>query len=149
MSHVHPAAELVDLDRAECLRLLAETRFGRLAVTVGEDRPVIRPVNYVFDEPSQCVVFRTSPGTKLHALMRAKRAAFEIDEVDASARTGWSVIIDGIIEEVTSTIERRRLDTLAVDVWAPGERDHWCRLRTWAVSGRRIEQPDASRSPGP
>jgi hypothetical protein len=55
-----PATEMLELGRPECLRLLAATGIGRVAVTVpGWDHPVIRPVNYVFDEPSQCVLLRS------------------------------------------------------------------------------------------
>jgi len=43
-----------ELSREECLRLLAANGVGRLAVS-GKDAPVIRPVNYAFDEPSQSV----------------------------------------------------------------------------------------------
>jgi nitroimidazol reductase NimA-like FMN-containing flavoprotein (pyridoxamine 5'-phosphate oxidase superfamily) len=118
--------------------LLGSTSFGRLAVNTGEGAPVIRPVNYVFDEPSQSVVFRTARGSKFQALLRAARAAFEIDGIDASARTGWSVIIVGVTEEVTNPIETRRLESLPLDPWAPGEKPHWVRIRAWTVSGRRI-----------
>ncbi|MBV9422315.1 MAG: pyridoxamine 5'-phosphate oxidase family protein [Solirubrobacterales bacterium] len=134
----HPASQMRDLPRAECLRLLASSRFGRLTVNTGEGAPVIRPVNYVFDEPSQSVVFRTARGSKFHALLRAARAAFEIDDIDAGSRMGWSVIIVGVTEEVTNPIDVRRLESLELDPWAPGEKPHWVRIRAWTVSGRRI-----------
>jgi uncharacterized protein len=126
------------LERSECLELLAATRFGRLAVTLGDGAPVIRPVNYVFDDRSQSVMFRTEPGSKFHALLHAARAAFEIDGIDPATRTGWSVIIVGVTEEVTNPGEIRRLDTLGLDVWALGDRGHWLRIRAGTVSGRRI-----------
>ena len=45
---------MLDLDRPECRRLLAGTAVGRIAVSVTEcDNPVIRPVTYLFDTPSQ------------------------------------------------------------------------------------------------
>lgn len=129
---------MVALDRAECLRLLAGSGVGRVAVSSGQSAPLIRPVNYVFDERSQCVVFRTLPGSKLHALLMRKRAAFEVDEIDRQSRTGWSVIIVGNVEEVTDPIELRRLGRLGLDVWAPGDPARWVRVRAWTVSGRRI-----------
>src|SRR5437899_7935 len=89
------------LSREECLRLLAANSFGRLVVNLGEGAPVIRPVNYAFDEASQCVVFRTAAGSKLHALMHSAHAAFEVDAIDPDQRVGWSVIIVGATEEVT------------------------------------------------
>ncbi len=134
----HVASQLHNLPREECLRLLASNRFGRLAVTTGEGAPVIRPVNYVFDEPSQSVVFRTARGSKFQALLRAAKAAFEIDDIDAGSRTGWSVIIVGVTEEVTNPADARRLESLELDPWAPGDKPHWVRIRAWTVSGRRI-----------
>ena len=88
LSHA-PTTAVRDLSREECLRLLASQTFGRLAVTM--ETPVIRPINYAFDERSQSVVFRTAAGSKFHALLLQANAAFEIDGVDAGSRTGWSV----------------------------------------------------------
>jgi len=130
--------ELLELSREECLELLARCRFGRLAVCTGEGAPVVRPVNYVFDGPSQSVVFRTAPGSKLHALVSSAKATFEIDDARPQQRTGWSVIIVGVTEEVISPSEIRRLQSIGVDPWGPGEKAHWVRIRAWTVSGRRI-----------
>lgn len=124
------------LPRDECLRLLARHNFGRLAVAM--DAPVIRPVNYVFDERSQSVVFRTADGSKFHALLLSANAAFEIDGIDPGSGTGWSVIIAGMTEEITSASEIRRLGRLGLGHWAPGPKRHWMRIRAWTVSGRRI-----------
>ena len=126
-----------DLSREECLELLAAHGVGRLAVSA-KDAPVIRPVNYAFDQPSQSVVFRTAPGSKFYALLRQNTAAFEVDGVDPDRRSGWSVIIVGATEEVTNPSDVRRLDGLGLEQWAPGEKPHWMRIRAWTVSGRRI-----------
>lgn len=131
-----PASKLLVLERDECLRLLASHRFGRLAVSM--DSPVIRPVNYVFDERSQSVAFRTAGGSKFHAMLINGNAAFEIDGIDADSRTGWSVIVVGMTEEVTTSSEIRRLDRLGLETWIPGRTAHWMRIRAWTVSGRRI-----------
>jgi hypothetical protein len=54
-----------------------------LAVNGGGEGPrAIRPVNYVFDERSQSVVFRTALGSKFYALLSAAHAAFEVDGID-------------------------------------------------------------------
>jgi hypothetical protein len=124
------------LSRDECLQLLAAHNFGRLAVTM--ETPVIRPVNYAFDERSQSVVFRTAAGSKFHALLLQANAAFEIDGIDADARTGWSVIIIGMAEEITNPSEIRRLERLGLDHWAPGDKPYWMRIRAWTVTGRQI-----------
>lgn len=133
--------EMLDLSREECLRLLASHNFGRLAVSMGERAPVLRPVNYLFDEPSQSVVFRTAVGSGFHALLGSAEATFEIDAIEERARTGWSVIMSGVADEVTDPNETSRLDALDVDSWAPGHKAHWMRIRALAVSGRRIVLP--------
>lgn len=139
-----PDAELRKLSRAECLELLARHNLGRLAVNGPQGAPIIRPVNYVFDRSSQSVVFRTAPGSKFHALLGTVHAAFEIDGIDQSSRTGWSVIIRGVASEVTDRAETARLDKFGLESWAPDEKPHWMHIRAWTVSGRRIVVPAAT-----
>jgi nitroimidazol reductase NimA-like FMN-containing flavoprotein (pyridoxamine 5'-phosphate oxidase superfamily) len=103
-----------------------------------ETAPVIRPVTYVFDTNSQSIVFRSARGSKFTALLLSGLATFEIDGIDAVAETGWSVIVQGPVEEVTNTNEIRRLEALGLHPWAPGEKPHWIRIRATVVSGRRI-----------
>jgi uncharacterized protein len=131
--------EMLKLARPECLRLLAEGVVGRIAVNAPHwPQPVIRPVNYVFDEPSQSVLIRSGFGSKLYALIRSVRAAFEIDGTDPVGRVGWSVIIHGVTEEITNPAELRRIEGLGFEPWAPGHKGHWIRIRANTVSGRRI-----------
>ena len=103
--------------------------------------PVIRPVNYVFDARSQSVLFRSARGSKLHALLHAAQAAFEIDGIASDGRTAWSVIIVGVTEDVTSQAEIARFEALGLQTWAPGPKPHWVRIRAATVSGRRIAHP--------
>ena len=133
--------EIVHLSRSDCLALLASTPFGRLAVNSRTGTPVIRPVNYIFDERTQAVAFRTAEGSKLHGLLGRRRAAFEIDGTDPETRTGWSVIISGVTEEVSGAAEVRRLERMSLETWMPGAKPHWVRIRAWTVSGRRIVLP--------
>lgn len=135
---------LVDLSREECLRLLGTAAVGRVVVLTAAQTPVIRPVNFVFDERSQSVVFRCSGGTKLISLLGAARAWFEVDEIDPARRTGWSVIIAGVTEPVTQRHEVARLERLSLHSWVSGSDAHWIRVRARVVSGRRIEAPTSS-----
>lgn len=143
-----PPNEMVELSRDECLRLLAANSFGRLAVSAADGAPVIRPINYVFDERDQSVVFRTAAGSKFHSLLRSASAAFEIDGIDESSQTGWSVIVRGVTDEITNARSLRRLNELGLETWAPGGKAHWVRIRARTVSGRRIAH-SAQRAPGP
>jgi nitroimidazol reductase NimA-like FMN-containing flavoprotein (pyridoxamine 5'-phosphate oxidase superfamily) len=141
---MHEGPGLDVLDRAECLRLLADARFGRLAVRMHDGTPMIRPVNFAFDHHSQSVVFRTARGSKLHRLLMDGPAAFEIDGVDMRRRSGWSVIVSGVTEEVHSPAEIDRLLALGVLPWAPEQKPFFVRLRAFTVSGRRLQAaPDA------
>jgi nitroimidazol reductase NimA-like FMN-containing flavoprotein (pyridoxamine 5'-phosphate oxidase superfamily) len=132
---------MLDLPREECLRLLASQSFGRLAVSMGDRAPVVRPVNYLFDGASESVVFRTAVAAGFHTLLREAEAAFEIDGIEEYARTGWSVIVSGVADEVTDPEEVSRLEGLALDSWAPGPKALWMRIRASTVSGRRIVLP--------
>lgn len=129
------------LSRSECLSLLSSHHLGRVAVAVAGGPPIIRPVNYVFDPLSQSVVLRTSRGSKLHALLAAATATFEIDGVDEYTETGWSVIVAGATEPVTVPVELAHLERSGLRAWAPGPRPHWMRIRALKVSGRRITAP--------
>jgi nitroimidazol reductase NimA-like FMN-containing flavoprotein (pyridoxamine 5'-phosphate oxidase superfamily) len=133
------ATEMLDLDRPECLRLLAANGTGRVVVSVAEwDTPVIRPVNYVFDESSKSVLIRSGAGSKLRAILRSARTAFEIDGADAAGHVGWSVIVVGVSEEITNPAELRRIESLGLEPWAPGDKGHWIRIRSTTITGRRI-----------
>jgi nitroimidazol reductase NimA-like FMN-containing flavoprotein (pyridoxamine 5'-phosphate oxidase superfamily) len=132
--------QLAELERDECIELLAATRIGRLAVSPPDWRtpPVIRPVTYVFDRSSQSIVFRSARGSKFTALLLSGEASFEIDGIEPAAESGWSVIVQGPIEEITGPAEIHRLERLDLRPWAPGDKPHWIRIRATVVSGRRI-----------
>jgi nitroimidazol reductase NimA-like FMN-containing flavoprotein (pyridoxamine 5'-phosphate oxidase superfamily) len=139
------AAQAVTLSRAECLELLATTHIGRVVVTVGADhRPLIRPVNYLFDQTAQAITFRCAAGTKLHALLRNASACFEIDDHDAEARTGWSVVVYGVSEPVVRPNAILRLERSGLDSLAPGPQPEWFRIRATAVTGMRIHAAPAA-----
>ncbi len=122
-----------ELDRQECEALLRTQQVGR----VGLSTPLVLPVQYaVFDGE---VVFRTAPGEKLIAAVLGRTVAFEIDDFDVSARTGWSVIVTGPAEEVVDRSELARLRELDLHPWAGELRDRFVRIRTVEISGRRVD----------
>lgn len=129
---------LTVLTDAECRRRLAATHLGRLAVTLPSGRPLIRPVNFVFDQPTQSVVFRSRAGSKHYALTHASQACFEIDDGTGGVTGAWSVIITGYTEIVSQANEIERLERLGLDTWGSREDMCWIRIHANAVSGRRL-----------
>ena len=128
---------LVELDRAECERLLASQEVGRLAVVV-DGSPHVVPVNYA-TPGGGVVVFRSAPGTVLtEASLR--EVAFEVDEIDRSTHSGWSVEVRGVGRDIADALDAEsvRLRQLPIITWAPGERQQWFKIIPDAVTGRRL-----------
>lgn len=137
------ARALSELTREERLHRLAGASFGRVAVAGSGVAPVIRPVNYRFDERSRSVVFRTRDGSKPAALLSAAEAAFEIDEIDSPPQHGWSVVVTGVTEQITDAGELMRLSTIGELPWADGCAGPLIRIRARSVSGRSIRSDQA------
>jgi nitroimidazol reductase NimA-like FMN-containing flavoprotein (pyridoxamine 5'-phosphate oxidase superfamily) len=129
---------LTVLDREECEALLRTQRVGRVGVFT--HRPLVVPVVYALLDAD--VVFRTAPGEKLIAAALNRTVAFEIDDYDVSARTGWSVVVVGTAEEVVAPEDLNRVRALGLQPWAGEVRDRFVRIRAEEVTGRRVD-PDA------
>lgn len=132
--HAHSGLEIIP--RKECLHLLAGQKVGRLGIVV-DGQPVVLPVNYAVQ--GDLVVFRTGDGTKLEAAHGTK-VAFEVDEVDAGTGSGWSVVVQGVTEEIPATgdwfDESARAG--AGPTWIPAPTDHYVRIKPSVISGRRL-----------
>jgi nitroimidazol reductase NimA-like FMN-containing flavoprotein (pyridoxamine 5'-phosphate oxidase superfamily) len=129
--------QLEMLGDQECATLLRSHDLGRIAVVDREARPLIFPVNYVFDEG--VIVFRTAPGSKLDFAPGAC-VSFEIDGWDPERGVGWSVLVKGIAHDVTSP---RGAPTGRMRLWpvrpmAPGSREHWVGIWADEITGRRF-----------
>lgn len=126
---------LEELDEGACYCLLASVPVGRVVATSGA-LPLVVPVTFVLD--GRAVVFRTTSGGRLAAATRDTVVAFEADVVDASRRTGWSVVVTGVASPVTGASEALRVEQLGLAPWAPGVRDHFVRITPGLVTGRRL-----------
>lgn len=135
------ARALDELDRSQCLELLASVPVGRIVYTE-QAMPAIQLVNFVLADDT--IVIRTAWGSKLAAAARHAIVAFEADRYDDSSRTGWSVTAIGRSRLVEDPAEIAHLDGLALRPWAPGRRDHYIRIATDRVSGRRVTSAVAS-----
>ena len=137
MTLVDSHSNLEIITREDCVRLLATKEVGRLAFIHGGAVDVL-PVNYVLD--GDAIVFATATGSKLWAAERGA-VAFEIDETDSASRSGWSVVVHGLAQEITSLDAPGLLDrlrALPLNPWAGGLRPHIVRIAPRTISGRRI-----------
>lgn len=141
---MHDSGGLEILSEQECRNLLAGSLLGRIVFT---DRalPAIQPVNFLVSGGD--VIIRTSSGSKLAAAARNAVVAFEVDQFDADARTGWSVVVVGHARVVSENGALSRLRSLPLDSWVPGERDHYIAITPELISGRRIPAAASAGSP--
>lgn len=136
------------LSREECLLLLASEQVARVGVVEGSVAHVV-PVNFALD--GDAIVFRSSVGTKLYAAGRAP-VTVEVDRIDRTTRSGWSVVARGIAQEITDADRsdvHQRLWGLGLEPWAPGDRPHLVRVPTETLTGRRLlcQDPPVVASP--
>ena|SRR5438045_2341822 len=124
------------MSEAECRRLLAEEEVGRVAF-IDHDFPVILPVNHVLD--NNVITIRTDTGAKFdHVPLR--NVAFEVDGVEHTSRSGWSVLVQGVGQDISNALGTRYEDLRrrGLDSWPPSERTHWLTIEILRISGQRI-----------
>lgn len=134
--------QLEELNRRQCLDLLAGPRVGRLVFTEDE-LPTIQPVNYRLWHDD--VVIRVAGGGKLAAAAHNQVVAFEADEVDSELRNGWSVTVVGHAEPITDVDALVELAGTFLEPWVEGRRDHFVRIRAEKMTGRRFSDPSKPR----
>jgi hypothetical protein len=88
--------EVVELDRAEAMRLLASVPYGRVVFTQ-EALPAIRPVNHLVDNDR--IILRTRLTAKISTALGSRPnpgvvVAYEADDLDDSATPAgvWSLL---------------------------------------------------------
>jgi hypothetical protein len=77
----------------------------------------------------------------LHAALMSQPVSFEVDRIDETHRTGWSVLVSGKSAVIEDVDELARAEELDIDTWAPGTRDDFVRVRAELVFGREISRP--------
>jgi nitroimidazol reductase NimA-like FMN-containing flavoprotein (pyridoxamine 5'-phosphate oxidase superfamily) len=127
--------DLIELDREECLELLAVKPVGRIAYAADYGARIL-PVNYVLADDS--IIFRTVPDGEIFHHALSSVCAFEIDEIDEFFESGWSVVAVGRLELATGDdFDHMRYGKLP-QPWATGSRYMFVRLPCTQVSGRRV-----------
>lgn len=64
--------------------------------------------------------------------------AFQADEVDATAHSGWSVVVTGTVMMVTDPAEHERLARTGPRPWAPWPDPVFVRIEPEPVTGREL-----------
>jgi nitroimidazol reductase NimA-like FMN-containing flavoprotein (pyridoxamine 5'-phosphate oxidase superfamily) len=136
-------AELLELTRQECLGLLGAAIIGRVIFT-DEALPAAQPVTFVLD--GEEVVFRTANGSKLAAAIRHAVIGFQVDEIDISARVGWSVLGVGEAYEVVHPGRLAELAGRHTDPWVIGHDAHTISVSLQIITGRRLAPGRSDRT---
>lgn len=128
---------LEPLTHEECMALLSTASVGRVGAHI-DALPTVLPVNFALFDGS--VVFRTVPGTKLHAATRDAVVAFQADHYgDIHDPFGWSVLIRGVAQTITDPSLLAAAHLLPLGSWAfDGRTDEYVRLEPAIVTGRRF-----------
>jgi hypothetical protein len=135
-----PGVELDELDRSECLRLLAGQVIGRVVFT-DSAMPAAQPVNYLLS--GEEVLFRTADGSKLTAAVRKSVLGFQTDQIDTDTETGWSVLGIGQSYEITDPTRLELLGRTLLNPWAPGQGVHTIAIPLTRLTGRILRShPD-------
>lgn len=108
------------LDEAECYLLLRSRTLGRVGVHLADQ-----------------LVFRAGPGTKLSVAVLEARVVFEVD----NASPGWSVLVRGHAHELRDPSALVHAESLLGHDWPAGDRQHYVRVTSEQVTGRRLAGP--------
>lgn len=95
---------LAELSRADSLRLLGGAPFGRIVYTV-RALPAIVPVRHLVD--NGMIVVRTHVGGDCAGAV----VAFQADDIDAEAESGWSVTVTGVARRLQDRAEATRYES--------------------------------------
>lgn len=139
---------LVDIPPADAVRLLSSQEVGRLVYT-RRALPAVTPVNYALRD--RAIWIWTASTSSLAQAVRGAVVAFEVDEIDREARSGWSVVVLGVAELVVGSHEIELAGRFGPQPWVAGRREHLIRIPLTSVTGRRLGVPadDPSDPPSP
>jgi nitroimidazol reductase NimA-like FMN-containing flavoprotein (pyridoxamine 5'-phosphate oxidase superfamily) len=125
------------LDEAECLALMATVPLGRIAFTEGA-LPAVQPVAFALGDGEVFIPLHRD--SRVAVASRGAVLAFEVDDFDTGARTGWNVTVVGASRVISDADEVDRLDRFGVQPWAPTEAHCYIGIQTRLVRGRRISR---------
>ena len=123
------------MDADECWALLSTQVTGRVGF-MRDGRVFIFPVNYLVHD--RAVYFRTSSTGDL-GRGPLDRVAFQVDQANPAAMSGWSVLMQGssaVVEDksLLATVWGRMVN----EPWAGGDRRQLIRVMPSSLAGRRV-----------
>ncbi len=130
--------EFTRLDRGESLRLLTTVPVGRLIFTVNA-LPAVRPMNFALVDG--LILLCTAAGSTVARKVDGMIVAFQADELDAAACSGWSVTVTGRAALVADPDAAARYRKVPLVPWAPGIRDQFVTISTELADGLRVSRP--------
>ncbi|WP_327318763.1 pyridoxamine 5'-phosphate oxidase family protein [Streptomyces sp. NBC_01235] len=133
---MYPNDGFRELERQECLRLMAKVPVGRIVYT-RQALPAVLPVNFSLDRDG-AVLLRTSATSELVRAIDGAVVAFETDDVDAARHSGWSVVVTGTATVVTDPAEHERLARTGPVSWVPAPQEIFVRVESELVTGREL-----------
>jgi nitroimidazol reductase NimA-like FMN-containing flavoprotein (pyridoxamine 5'-phosphate oxidase superfamily) len=126
---------LLELPRAESLRLLASVPVGRLVFT-HQALPAVRPVNHIVDNDK--IVIGLTPGSAIAASTSqgGTVVAYEADSLDLLTRQGWTVVVVGLARlENEASANRYRAE---LRPWLAGAMTDIISISAEMVTGYRL-----------
>jgi nitroimidazol reductase NimA-like FMN-containing flavoprotein (pyridoxamine 5'-phosphate oxidase superfamily) len=132
-----PAAQpaLVELSPYECWQLVEEpVPVARVVWTDGQSASIV-PVNYAVADGA--LWFQSTPGSRLARECNGRQVLVEIDSVDTTTRSGWSLIITGVAHNVEAVEVPNFLGGL--EVWPRGPHTTFVRVHPDEITGRRLQ----------
>ena len=138
-------AALEPIDEENCLELLKEVEYGRVAVVTGEGRPEIFPVNFAVH--GHTVVFITGSAV-MEAWAPLGHVAFEADYIDSATHEGWDVVVTGEGADITDSRDSLALAVRSnpIKSWARGARTTGSRYST-RTSAAAVSTHPSRRAP--
>ena len=123
------------LSRADAIALLRTRAMGRLVYT-NQALPAVMPVNFALRDGG--IWLWTGSAAALGRPLDQAVVAFQVDELDLEACSGWSVTVTGMAHLVTddATLDRARAEGPAP--WTPDTGGHLIRIPLTLVTGRML-----------
>jgi nitroimidazol reductase NimA-like FMN-containing flavoprotein (pyridoxamine 5'-phosphate oxidase superfamily) len=133
---MYPDDGFRELERQECLRLMAKVPVGRIVYT-RRALPAVLPVNFSLDHDGAALLC-TSATSELVRAIDGAVVAFETDDVDADRHSGWSVVVTGTATVVTDPAEHERLARTGPVSWVSAPQEVFVRIEPELVTGREL-----------